>query len=214
MKYEAVVFDMDGTLLDSVPAITEIVNSVIAETGMEPKTEDEIRHAVGYGIEQLLRNIGVPESSIEILCEKVADSYEKSSADAISCFPGVERIIAEAEENGLKTAVLSNRPTEGLRQIVAEHMAHYGFQSVLGSAPGKPAKPDPEVLLQTGKVLGVKPEKLVMVGDGKPDIMAANSAGAEHVAVLWGNCTRDELESAGARNFAETPEDVIRFILQ
>ncbi len=213
MKYDAVVFDMDGTVLNSLPEITRVVNSVIQDIGMTPKSETEIRDAVGYGIEHLLRTIGVPENWILPLADQVGSKYAKPVGSVAVLFPGIERILETLREKGLKIAVLSNRPTEGLAKAVDHFLPDVQFGTVLGSSPGKPAKPSPDALNEIIRTLGVKPERVLMVGDGEPDIIAAAAAGAQHLAVKWGYTSCENLEKVGAVNFAESAEEVLNFIL-
>lgn len=213
MKYDAVVFDMDGTVLNSLPEITRVVNSVISDIGMTGKSETEIKNAVGYGIEHLLRTIGVPLEWVETFAEEVGSRYARPEGSAARLFPGIEEILEVVKEKGMKYAILSNRPTEGLKRAVEHFLPAVEFSSVLGSSPGKPAKPSPDTLNEIVRIMNVKPERVLMVGDGEPDILAAIAAGVEHLAVKWGYTSTENLEKVGAVNFAESAEEVLKFIL-
>lgn len=214
MRYDGVVFDMDGTLVDSIPLITRVINGVIADIGMNPRTQDEIRAAVGFGIEQLLRTIGAPEQWVLPLAGEAGARYASANAGEVSLFPGVRTMLDTLSNSGISTAVLSNRPTAGLMEAVERLIPGHRFQSILGSSPGKPAKPEPGTLIETARRLSVHPSRILMVGDGEPDVLAAEAAGTGHMAVLWGYSGRESLVNAGARNFAETPEEITRSVLR
>ncbi len=212
MKYDAVILDLDGTLLNTLPDIKEIVNSVTGSIGMAPFTEERIKAAVGSGVENLLRKLGVPEQWNAALAGEISSRYALIREPAACIYPGVEEMLDSLFKNIPRVCVLSNKPEEALAYTLKHYFPGYPFALAKGSEPGNPAKPEPEVLLQMLMELKVIPEKALMVGDGEADCLVARSAGTDHLGVLWGFRTRARLETEGAVNFATVPGDVLRFM--
>jgi phosphoglycolate phosphatase len=214
MKYNSVVFDLDGTLLNTLPDIVLILNTVIEQIGMTEKTEAQIRAGVGFGVEHLLRYLGVPEQWNSALASEVEGRYARIKESRATLYPGVREMILELKTAGIKMGILSNKPQQGLEKTVSEHLAFAEFVSVRGSKPGKPSKANPDELIEMLRVFKTDRSSVLVAGDGEPDIQVSLAAGVDCVSVLWGFRTKDALEKSGACMFAETPRDVVRFILK
>ncbi len=214
MKYGTVIFDLDGTLINTIPDIASIVNSVIADIGMAEKTESQIRAGVGFGIEHLLRALGVPEQWNSPLAMEVEGRYARLKESKAFLYPGVHGMITELAGAGIKMGILSNKPQRGLEMSVSDHLSFANFSSIRGSEIGRPAKPSPEILLRMLEEVEAAPESVLMVGDGEPDVLVSKAVGVDCLSVLWGFRTRKELEDSGACLFADTPGDVVSVILK
>lgn len=214
MKYRFVIFDLDGTLINSVPDIVSVVNSVIAQIGMTEKTEDQIQAGVGFGVKHLLRALGVPEQWNSPLAMEIEGEYARLKDSKAFLYPGVRKMITELAGAGIKVAVLSNKPQRGLEVSVSAHLSFADFTSIRGSEIGKPAKPSPDTLLKMLEELEAVPESVLMVGDGEPDVLVSKAAGVDCLSVLWGFRTREQLEDAGAELFADTPADIVSLVLK
>ncbi len=214
MKYDTVIFDLDGTLINTIPDIAHVVNSVLGKAGIKTKTETEICSCVGFGVEHLLHSLGVPEHLNSALTQQVTDGYSRIGNSEASLYPGVVNMINEISEAGLRIFVLSNKPQEGLEKSVSDHLSFADFLDARGSLPGKPAKPSPDTMLQMLSCYKADHNSTLMVGDGEPDIQVSRAAGVDCLSVLWGFRTRELLEKAGANMFATTPRDVVNYILR
>jgi len=212
MKCRGVVFDLDGTLLNTLPDITGVINSVTGSIGMSPRSESQIRQAVGAGVEELLRRLGVPESRNKLLAEQVEAMYARIPDSQATVYPGVREMILAVADSGIQVFILSNKPLTGLYKSVRDHLSDLPFSAVAGSELGKPAKPSSGTLLEMLGSAGISAGEALVVGDGEADVKVAEAAGTGHMAVLWGYRSRDALAAAGAVDFAETPEEVIEFI--
>ncbi len=212
MKYQAVIFDLDGTLLNSIPDIESIVNSILLKQGIAPKTTEQITAAVGFGVEHLLRNCGVPETDISRLSAVVAGEYSSITNSEAVLYDGIKEMLFAVEKLGYKIFVLSNKPHDGLEKSISDHLSFFNFQSFKGSKLGRPAKPEPDVLLEMLLDFGISPDAAVISGDGEPDVLVAEAAKIDVLSVLWGYRSRSALESAGASRFIESPEEILTFL--
>lgn len=214
MKYEAVIFDLDGTLINTIPDIVSVVNSVMDRIGLNERSEEQITAGVGFGVEQLLRTLGVPEHLNSSIALEVSKRYSVIEKSKSLIYPGVEKMIRKISQAGTKLFVLSNKPQKGLEKSVSDHLSPADFLSCRGSKPGEPAKPLPDTMLQMLHEFEIAPGSVLMVGDGEPDILVSKAAGVDCLSVLWGFRTRQILEAAGGEMFAEHPADVVSLVLK
>lgn len=212
MRYDAVVFDLDGTLINTLPDITRTVNSVVGQIGMAPFSENQIEPAVGSGVEILLRKLGVPEELNHPFSHQVSSMYAAMDSSEAVVYSGVREMLSEIILSGVYVCILSNKPEKGIHKTLSDHFADFTFHGIRGSSPGRPAKPSPEALLDMLCELEIPPEKALMVGDGESDALVSKAAGTGHLAVLWGFRNREILCDAGAVNFAETTFDILKFM--
>ncbi|MEA3266153.1 MAG: HAD family hydrolase [Candidatus Fermentibacteria bacterium] len=214
MRYDTVIFDLDGTLVNTIPDIVSVVNSVLSGAGLEERSEDSIRDGVGFGIESLLRTLGVPSGLIPAIAQEVTRGYTQTGRSKAFIYPGVKKMLTDISSADIRLFVLSNKPEEALAKSVSDHLSFADIVDFRGSMPGKPAKPLPDTLELIIQEFDLKKESLLMVGDGEPDIQVSKGVGIDCLSVLWGFRSRVELEAAGGKLFAETPGDVTKYILQ
>ncbi len=214
MRYDTVIFDLDGTLVNTIPDIVSVVNLVMSRAGLEERSEDSIRAGVGFGVESLLRTLGVPSGLIVFLAMEVTRGYTQIDRSKAFIYPGVRKMLTDISFAGIRLFVLSNKPSVALAKSVSDHLSFADIVDFRGSMPGKPAKPLPDTLEQMIQEFDLKKESVLMVGDGEPDIQVSKCVGIDCLSVLWGFRSRVVLEAAGGRFFAETPGDVVRFVRQ
>lgn len=212
---KTVIFDLDGTLLDTLPDIAENINIMLKHYGYPERSYAEMRKFIGCGARNLVKDsIGVPLSEKE-LDERLAyynEIYTASSSPATKLFDGVAEMLEGLKARGYKIAVLTNKPQATTDRVVKEHLSRAGFDLVVGQREGVKIKPDKEAALYIMKTLGASPENTYMVGDGETDVMTAVNAGIHGVAVLWGYRDKDELEAAGAKIFVSSPKELFAVI--
>ncbi len=214
MRYEAVIFDLDGTLINTIPDIVSVVNSVMGRMGFEERSEEQIKAGVGFGVEHLLRTLGVPEHLNSSIALEVSEGYSVIDQSKSLIYPGVKKMIRKISQAGIKLFVLSNKPQMGLEKSVSDHLSPADFLSCRGSRPGEPAKPLPDTMLQMLREFEIKPGSALMVGDGEPDVLVSKAAGMDCLSVLWGFRTREILEAAGGEMFVEHPAEVLSLVLK
>lgn len=213
---KAVIYDLDGTLLDTLSTIAGYCNDTMRHFGLREFELDEYRYFVGDGarvlIKRLLERNGVPESEyFERAYEYYNDIYNATPLEGTTPYDGICALVAALGERGLKQAVLSNKPDIAVKSNV-EHFFSGSFERICGARDGVPLKPDPSMLKVLFDELGVDASECVYVGDTDVDMKTGRAAGVFTVGVLWGFRTEDELRRAGADLLAKEPHDILSAI--
>jgi phosphoglycolate phosphatase len=203
------VFDLDGTLVDSVDDLHASVNHALGAVGLPPRTRDEVRGFVGEGARLLLARAVDPHAElVEPALAAWRAHYREHCLDRTRPFPGIEALLAGAR---CPLAVLTNKPGEMSRRILAGLGLLPRFAAVVGGDEA-PRKPDPAGLLGIVARLGAAPGDAVMIGDSRHDAATALAAGVPFVAVTWGLSTRADLARAGATAFVERADELAPFL--
>ena len=206
MKYNLVIFDLDGTLIDTIEDLGIAADFAMKENGYPQHSIAEYRKMVGHGIRNLIIN-ALPEALRQD--EQAVDSCLKSFVEYYSGhidvhtrpYEGIHDLLRSLQEEGTALAVASNKFQYGTETLVAEFFPDIRFAAILGNAHGRPLKPDAEIVHSAIKAAFAEPEKTLrfaMVGDSATDIRTAINAGVDAIGVTWGFRTRTELEKAGA----------------
>ena len=219
MGIKLCIFDLDGTLVDSLSDLTWSVNRALQEEGLADYPEDEVRAMVGNGIRKLIeralngRGCGGTEA-VERVLSSFSSIYRTHCLDRTLPYLGVRQAIAGLKEKGIKTAVLSNKADGMARQIVTSLFGAGFFDQIRGMVDGIPPKPNPASALLICRSLGEAPESCCMVGDSSVDIQTAHRAGFLSIGVTWGFRSRAELEQSGALHIIDTPQQLTQVVLQ
>lgn len=211
------IFDLDGTLADTLSTLTESMNSVLSEFSFPLVDDAHICRSIGNGMLMLCRRC-VPaehyndENVYLPFQEKYKEAYARNYLDIDEPYAGLREVIGELKARGYVLASLSNKPHRYTVDIVEKLFGKGTFADVRGMIEGVPTKPDPTSFLDIANKLGFAAEDTVMIGDSEPDIRVAKNAGSECIAVSWGYRTRDQLEAAGATIIADRPEDLLNIL--
>ena len=215
MKYQTVLFDMDGTLLDTLTDMEAAVNHILTQYGYPVRTLEEVRRFVGNGAGLLIHRAlpqGVdPAREAEVLAAYRA-YYQAHNCIRTRPYEGIPELLAALRRAGVRTAVLSNK-AHALAGPVVEDYYPGQFPWVQGALPGLPTKPDPTLLHRLMEQMGASPEDTLFVGDSDVDIRTARNGGLTSCGVLWGFRGRAELEAEGADCLARTPEELVKAVL-
>lgn len=198
MKYKAVLFDMDGTLLDTLADMAAAVNHILSVHGYPLRTEEEVRAFVGNGARKLMERALPPDvtgDAFEALLEEYRQWYEAHACVKTAPYPGVPAVLAALHRAGVRCAVVSNKPDGATRELAARF---FPGLPAFGQQDGIPAKPAPDMVYHALAELGVEASAAAYVGDSEVDVALARNAGLPLVAVSWGFRGREALEEAGA----------------
>lgn len=208
---KTVIFDLDGTLLNTIGDLAGAGNHVCAQRGWPSHTEAEFRGMVGYGIPNLVEKFTPEECRDEATLAAALAEFQRyygaHQRDRTAPYDGVPAMLAALKDRGLRLAVYSNKADEFSRSL-AEYFFPGTFDAILGKRPGIPGKPDPAGLRLLLAELGAAPEESVLVGDGETDVRSARNAGLRCLAVTWGFRSRESLEREAPDALADRPEEL------
>lgn len=208
----AVLFDLDGTLVDSLGDIAASTNICLAAAGLPTHSEEAVRGFIGHGIGVLVERALGPNATlprIDSLLAAIRAHYHAHSTERTRPFPGIPALLETLAARGIPLAVVSNKPHDMTEHIVRELLPEVRFGFVTGERAEVPRKPDPTGILLACATLGVAPSAAVYVGDTPVDIEAARAAGVRSIAVTWGFGDRDPLETATPDHWATRVEDIL-----
>lgn len=214
--YKAVIFDLDGTLLNTLYDLAGSVNFALCSCGFPKRSIEEVRGFIGNGVIKLMSR-SVPEGTDEEAFEKCFGifraHYLEHMYDTTRPYDGISELLAELKKNGIKTAVVSNKLHSGVVGLCDDFFGS-DLTCAFGVEVESERKPSPANVFKAFKLLEVLPEETVYVGDSEVDVKTAENAGITCIGVTWGFRDRDELVTAGAKYIAERPEDVISIVLR
>lgn len=217
----AVIFDLDGTLLDTLADLAAAMNGALMEFGLPARPLDEYRLLVGAGARTLAVRAAAPAYAgqpptelIESLLERFRTLYAAGWMERTRPYAGVEAMLDAFTEAGIEMSVLSNKPHEATRIVVRHFFPNSVFRCVDGQRADWPLKPDPTLALDQCRRMASLPAQTALVGDSGSDMATARNGGLIPLAALWGFRTRQELADNGAEAFYQTPEACAAAILE
>ncbi len=213
-----VIFDLDGTLLNTLEDLANATNWVCAQHGWPVHELDEYKRFVGNGARKLMEraapaDIELTKELLDQLYQEFNERYADHKAEKTRAYDGMPQAVKELGRAGLTLAVLTNKPDVAAGPIVEQYYPD-SFSVVQGALPGVPVKPDPALLCVLMERIGAKPETTLFVGDSDVDIMTAKNGGLESCGVLWGFRSREELIQAGADHLVESAAELMELILK
>lgn len=216
-RFSHVIFDLDGTLLDTLEDLAEATNWVCAHHGWPVHPLEAYKRFVGNGAGKLLECVTPPSVELTdelraLMMEEFTQRYTRHSADKTAPYAGMPEALARLKKAGVRMGVLTNKP-DGAAGPIVERYYPGVFAAVRGALPGVPLKPDPAPVLRLMEGLGAEHASTLFVGDSDVDIRTGKNAGLKSCGVLWGFRTRQELEAEGADFIAARPEELAALIL-
>ena len=210
MKYDAVIFDLDGTLTDTLEDLKNSVNFAMREFGFPERTTDEVRSFVGNGVKRLI-DLSVPENTsdeVSAECLSVFKSfYKDNSLVSTKPYDGIIPMLEKLKKDGVKTAVVTNKMHEAAVDIVNLFFGEL-IDVTIGQIDGVAQKPQPDGIYSALEKLGVSKEKSVYVGDSEVDCITAKNAGIPCIGVTWGFRSKEILLENGADYIINSPEEI------
>ncbi len=210
MKYSAAIFDMDGTVLDTIEDLADSINFALRENGLSERTVEQVRGFVGNGIEKLVER-AVPDSTPFQVRERILktfnDYYPEHCAVKTRPYDGILELLGKLKSEGVKLAINSNKPDYGVKELCEKYFEGL-FDAAVGIKEGGKTKPSPDALYEILSVLGCEKSKAVYIGDSDVDIQTGRNASVRCISVDWGFKTRDFLLKNGAVEIASNCEEL------
>lgn len=216
MKFEAVIFDLDGTLLNSLAGIGDAMNILLRRLGYPTHPLEAYKYFVGEGIIQLVtRALPGDKGNLHDLRQLVIDYraiYDTTWPQKSPPYDGIPELLDALSRKNIKPAILSNKSDDFTKRMVSELLPRWTFEAVKGVRPGGPRKPDPAAALQIAGLTGIAPEKTVFMGDSDVDMQTAVNADMYPVGVLWGFREAEELLANGAKKMIKRPIELLEIL--
>ena len=214
MKYDVIIFDLDGTLLDTLRDLSESVNYALTLHGYPARSQEEVRSFVGNGVRNLMNKAlpgGFENPDFEQVFSDFKAHYAVHFRDLTCPYAGIMELMDELSLRGLRMAIVSNKNDVEVKKL---NEIFFGgkFDSAIGERPDVARKPAPDSVLATLEFLGVAKERAVYVGDSEVDVLTARNAGLDCIAVTWGFRSRAELIEAGATVLIDKPMDILNLL--
>jgi phosphoglycolate phosphatase len=209
-----IIFDLDGTLLNTVPDLTIASNAMLAHFGYGPITQGQVMAFLGHGLGELVRN-ALPKSARIPVSEALNvfnSEYARVYRDQTEPYSGIPALIRSLRLMGIPLAVVSNKSQAFLDGLVALHFPDHPFCAVIGERADLPRKPDPLGLLTAAQAMGTSAHETVLVGDTEVDVQAARNAGMGIIGVDWGFRPVEALQQAGVSVILSHPQEMLELI--
>ena len=214
-KYKGIIFDLDGTLLDTIQDISDSANEVLTLYGYPNFSYDEYKLKVGDGLKNLFRNSvpdGIDDNTFEEAYRLFLKTYNKNYQNKTIPYKGIVEMLEEIDKMGIKIGINSNKKNEYTYKLAIKFFIRVPFIAIFGERNDIPRKPDPTAAKEILKDMDLQPEEVLYVGDSKTDIMTATNAGMDGMGVLWGFRSFEELNKYGAKYIVSNPEEIVNIV--
>lgn len=211
MKYDLVIFDLDGTILNTLEDLRDSLNYALDRMGFPERSLEEVRNFVGNGIRKLIERAlpqGGDDKTVEEMLVLHRDYYQVHCADKTRPYDGISEMLAKLKQREIQLAVLSNKPDYAVKILCDKYFPGI-FDKAYGFREGIERKPSPEAVFALLEEFGVPREKAVYVGDSEVDVQTAKNAGLDMMIVEWGFRDREFLIESGAVNLVSVPSEIL-----
>lgn len=216
MNYSAVIFDLDGTLLNTIEDLSDSMNSVLRRSGFPVHDSDTYKYFIGNGLINLVMR-ALPEEertqyAINRYLSEMKSEYNKNWDRKSHLYNGIPELLTRLQARNIKISVLSNKADEFTKKIILRFFSHWKFEVVFGEREGIPRKPDPTAALEISSLLDVPPSDFIYLGDSGVDMVTANTSGMYAVGALWGFRPEKELVENGAKVLIREPLELLKLL--
>lgn len=213
-KYKAIIWDMDGTLLDTLDDLKDSMNAALTEFGLPQRTRDEIRSSVGNGIMRLVE-LSVPggkeHSQFEEIFSFFKEHYGKNCRNKTKAYDGLEKLLPELKAGGLRMAIVSNKIDSAVKELAGIYFGET-IDVAIGETIGNRKKPYPDMVIEAMRILNAESGDTVYIGDSEVDLKTAKNSGLDCISVSWGFRSKQELQALGAKTIVDKPEELADFL--
>lgn len=214
MNYKTLIFDLDGTLLNTLLDLASSVNYAMRECGFNERTTDEVRRFIGNGVAVLIRRAvpdGTPEEEYKRALDIFKTHYKENSRNNTAPYDGICDLLRKLKEDGYNLAIVSNKVDFAVKDLRDEFFNGL-IDVAIGDSDATRTKPEPDMVYKAIEELGADKYSCVYIGDTDVDIETAKNSGMDCISVSWGFRTREELEGYGAGMIADCAEDILKFV--
>ena len=214
MKKKAIIFDLDGTLLNSLIDIAESVNYVLEKHNFPTHNIDDYKYMIGNGIQVLIEKAlpnNISKNDFEKYFNEAVLIYEQRQTQKSHPYEGIIKMLESLSAKGIVLNILSNKPDNFTKDVVNHFFKGIDFKIVFGAREGIPKKPAPDAVNEIVKILDFKKQEFMYMGDTSTDMLTAGAANIESIGVTWGYRKIDELLNAGAEHIVNYPIEVLDF---
>lgn len=215
MKYTTVIFDLDGTLLDTLDDLTDSVNHAMSIMGWSLRDKKDVRFYLGNGIKRLMELCspqGISEEEFNKAFAAFKEYYDEHNQDKTAPYEGVVELMERLKRKGIKMAIVSNKVHNAVLALRDKFFPY--VEVAIGDAPGMARKPEPDSCYKALELLGSTKGESVYIGDSEVDLLTAKNSGLDCITVLWGFRDKEYLMEQGATIFVETPEELEKEVLK
>jgi phosphoglycolate phosphatase len=216
MKFKAVLFDLDGTLLDTIDDLADSMNNVLEQLGFPTHNVDQYKYFVGDGMLNLVKRAlpkdKVDEDTVNRCFMEMRNEYDMSWANKTKLYNGITELLNGLTAKNMKLAILSNKPNDFTKTVVEKYLSAWHFDAIFGERSNIPKKPHPSGAFEIAELLKLKTGDFLYLGDTNVDMKTANSAGMYAVGASWGFRTIDELIEAGAKEIIHHPVELLKLV--
>ncbi|MGE5607032.1 MAG: HAD family hydrolase [Bacteroidota bacterium] len=214
MNYQAVIFDLDGTLLDTLEDLADSVNLVLQHNNLPGHELHKYKYFIGDGLTNLVRRVlpvelAGDDATVTRYLKAVSEEYNKRWSNKTRPYTGIPELLRALKDRGVRTAVFTNKPDPVAQEVIRHFFPDFRFEIVRGATPSQPIKPHPAGALAIATEMNLPPNQFLYLGDTGTDMKTANAAGMYPVGVLWGFRTGEELIQNGAKILLEKPEQLL-----
>ena len=216
MNFKAIIFDLDGTLLNTIEDLTDSMNQALSRFGFPGHDQEAYKYFVGEGVETLVRRAlpadRVDDATIAQCVAAMREEYGRRWDKKTRPYPGIPDLLDALSQRGIPMAILSNKVQDFTQICVSKLLPRWSFQIVLGARPLVPKKPDPTAALEVAQAMDINPDQFLYLGDTGTDMKTAVGAGMFPLGALWGFRTAQELLGHGAKALLEKPLDLLQHL--
>jgi phosphoglycolate phosphatase len=214
--FKAIIFDLDGTLLNTLTDLADAMNAALVHFGFAPHSIEAFKYFVGESVAVEAKR-ALPESArdpetVEKVAEYSQQIYAKYWHKNTRPYPGIPELLTELQHRGISMAILSNKVDRFTKIMAEKLLPEWRFEIIQGALPNVGLKPDPTLALQIASRLKLAPEQFLYLGDSNIDVQTATAAGMFPVGCLWGYRTADELLAAGAKTLIQKPAEALKIL--
>lgn len=208
---KGIIFDLDGTLLNTIGDIHKVLNECLTTFGLENINVETCAKLIGHGARKLVED-AVGDGPADEVYNLYARKFSNIENELTTLYEGEEEVLNELQSRGVKFAVVTNKPQRATENVCRKLLSKFCFSAMLGQSGEYPLKPDSTATLKALEIMGLNKDECVFVGDGEADVQTAKNACLKCISVLWGYRNKSQLQAAGASVFAEKFSDIIKLL--